>query len=258
MTAPYYQDELVTLYHGDCREVMAGLEDASVDCVITDPPYDAKTHNGHNRFHELSAGTTGEVIAFRPFTHDEQLAIFAELGRISRGWVIATLAVSTAFAFYNQPPAGLRCLRVGAWVKPNPSPQITGDRPGQGWEPIIFLHRDGVRSRWNGGGKSGVWIHNTVQREGHPTVKPLPMVADWVRLFTNRGDLIFEPFSGSGTTLVAAKQEGRRAIGVELEEKYCELAARRLSQDTLFTLEEPRSEVGQGALDDRAASEMWS
>lgn len=231
---PYYSDELVTLFHGQTTpEALADMEDASVDCVITDPPYDARTHKGAltNR-----GGRRGGELAvdFESFDHDTQVAIFAELGRITRGWVIATLATSTAFSFDLTPPPGLRCLRVGAWVKPNPMPQISGDRPGMGWEPVVCLHRSDVRPRWNGGGKAGVWTHGVAQNEGHPTAKPLGMVADWVRLFTDPGDLILDPFAGSGTTLRAAKDEGRRAIGVEMEERYCEVAAKRLSQDTLF------------------------
>lgn len=142
MIAPYYEDDQVTLYLGDCREVLARMDDRSVDCVI--------------------------------------------------------------------------------------------DRPGQGWEPIVFLHRNDAKPAWHGGGKAGVWRHPVVQNEGHATVKPLPMVADWVRLFTNPGDTILDPFAGSGTTLRAAKDEGRKAIGVELDERYCEVIARRLAQDTLF------------------------
>jgi len=228
----YYEDDAVTLYHGDCREVLASLADRSVDCVITDPPYDARTHTGAKT--NKGKGHGVKAVHFEAFTHERQIETFAELARITRRWVVTTLATSTAFRFDLEPPPGLRCLRVGAWVKPNPMPQISADRPGQGWEPILFFHRDDVKPEWNGGGRHGVWTHPVVQGEGHPTVKPLPMVADWVRLFTNPGDLVLDPFAGSGTTLRAAKDEGRKAIGVELDERYCEVIAKRLTQDTLF------------------------
>ena len=232
MTEPYYRDDRVTLYHGDCREVLADMADRSVDCVITDPPYDARTHRGALT---NKGGAKGGSIAvdFDAFTHERQIETFAELGRITKGWVVATLATATAFRFDLEPPPTLRSLRVGAWVKPNPMPQISGDRPGMGWEPVMFLHRDDIRPRWNGGGKAGVWSTPVAQNEGHPTAKPLAMVRDWVRLFTNPGDLVLDPFAGSGTTLRAALDEGRRAIGVELEERYCEVIAKRLAQDVL-------------------------
>jgi len=194
---PYYEDDLVTLWHGDCREVLADMEDRSVDCVITDPPYDARTHKGAKTNRGKGHGV--KAVLFDSFTHERQIETFVELGRITRRWVVATLATSTAFKFDLTPPQGLRCLRVGAWVKPNPMPQISADRPGQGWEPVVFMHRDDTKPAWNGGGKSGVWIHPVVQNEGHATVKPLPMVADWVRLFSEPGDLILDPFAGSGT-----------------------------------------------------------
>ena len=229
---PYYADDSVTLYHGDCREVLASMTDRSVDCVITDPPYDARTHKGAKT--NKGKGHGVKAVTFDEFTHERQIETFAELGRVTRRWVVSTLATSTAFRFDLEPPPGLRCLRVGVWVKPNPMPQISADRPGQGWEPVSFFHREDVKPAWHGGGRAGVWTHPVVQGEGHPTVKPLPMVAEWVRLFSNPGDLILDPFAGSGTTLRAAKDEGRRAIGVELEERYCELIAKRLTQDTLF------------------------
>ena len=229
---PYYSDDSVTLYHGDCRDVLARMSDQSVDCVITDPPYDDRTHKGAKT--NKGRGHGVKAVHFDSFTHERQVETFAELARLTRRWVVATLATSTAFRFDLEPPPGLRCLRVGAWVKPNPMPQISADRPGQGWEPIVFFHRDDLKPAWNGGGRAGVWTHPVVQGEGHPTVKPLPMVADFVRLFTNPGELVLDPFAGSGTTLRAAKDEGRKAIGVELDERYCELIAKRLSQDTLF------------------------
>jgi len=242
---PYYSDDLVTLYHGDCREALADMEDRSVDCVITDPPYDERTHT-MARSECVGAPAGGRVMSgakatFRAYTHDEQLALFAELGRIARRWVVSTLATDTAFRFeVDVPPAGLRLLRVGAWIKTNPMPIYSGDRPAMGWEPIAYLHRDDAKPTWNGGGHAGNYVGPTAQRTGHPSAKPLPMVAEWVRRFTDPGDLILDPFVGTGTTLRAAKDEGRRAIGFEVYEPYAEIAASRLSDvvrsapDTLF------------------------
>ena len=122
-------------------------------------------------------------------------------------------------------------MRLGVWLKPDGAPQFTGDRPGTGWEAVAFLHRDGARLRWSGKGRHGVWTHNKVNG-AHPTTKPLPLVQDWVRLFSD-GGTILDPFAGSGTTLVAAKRLGRKAIGIEIEEKYCAIAARRLAQEVL-------------------------
>lgn len=232
MTTPYYSDDAVTLYHGDCREVLADMADESVAAVITDPPYSAEVH-ANARAHN-AGGVREGITAFDAFTFDGVHSILAEAGRISHGWVIATLAYEHAFALRENPPEGLRLMRLGVWVKANPTPQLSGDRPAHGWESIAYMHRDDRRSKWNGGGRHGNFYAPIDGGQGHPTAKPLPMVADWVRLFTNPGDLILDPFAGSGTTLRAAKDEGRRAIGVELDEAYCEVIAKRLSQDTLF------------------------
>lgn len=228
----YYSDDAVTLYHGDSRGFLPTLADQSVDCVITDPPYDDRTHSMART--NKGRGHGNRAINFDCYDHDAQTALFAELGRITRRWVVSTLATSDAFAFDLTPPPGLRCLRVGVWLKTSPMPQISADRPGMGWEPICYFHRDDTKPSWNGGGKAGNYRLSSVSGAGHPTSKPIGMVADWVRLFTNPGDTILDPFAGSGTTLRAAKDEGRKAIGVELDERYCEVIARRLSQDTLF------------------------
>lgn len=226
----YYSDEYVTLYHGDAAEVLSTLPDQTVDAVITDPPYSDRTH-GKAKTNRGDA-RDAKAVNFASITESQLATLLAECGRVTRRWVIATLDYKHAFRVDTTPPPGLRTLRIGVWVKPNPMPQMTGDRPGQGWEAIAFMHRAGVKPAWHGGGRSGVWTHPTAQNQGHPTAKPLPMVADWVRLFTNPGDTILDPFAGSGTTLRAAKNEGRKAIGVELDERYCEVVARRLAQDT--------------------------
>lgn len=234
----YYEDDLVQLYHGDCREVLASMKDRSVDCAITDPPYSDKTHES-TRTNNTANGRRGNRVLSGAFGFDsitpEALSPTLErLGRISRGWLVASLDYKHSFHFEQPPPSGLRLLRIGIWVKTNPNPQISGDRPSQGWESIAYMHRDDMRPAWSGGGRAGNFILPSAQGTGHPTAKPLAMVAQLVRWFTQPGGLILDPFAGSGTTLRAAKDEGRRAIGVELEEKYCEIAAKRLAQDTLF------------------------
>ena len=229
---PYYEDDLVTLYHGDCRELFTELGDASVDAVITDPPYSDRTHGQA----KTNKGHGVKAIDFESLTEADLDVLLTECGRVSRRWVVASLDYRHAVHVDDAPPAGLRTLRIGIWVKPNPMPQISADRPGQGWEAIAFMHRADVKPAWNGGGRSGVWTFPVVQNVGHPTVKPLPMVSDWVRLFTEPGDTILDPFAGSGTTLRAASDNGRRAIGIEREERYCEVAAKRLGQQA-FDLE---------------------
>lgn len=245
MPKPYYSDDLVTLYHGDCREALPAIEDQSVDCVITDPPFDERTHSmaRTNR-----TGVTGNRILsgtsstrFEAWDHEAQLWLFGQLGRITRRWVATSMATDTAFRFQVEgPPEGLRVLRVGAWVKTNPMPIISADRPAMGWEPLVYMHRVDVKPTWNYGGRALNYVGPTAQGTGHPTSKPLPMVEEWVRAFTDPGDVIFDPCAGSGTTGRAAKNLGRRAVLWEEREDFCELIALRLSDsvrsapDTLF------------------------
>lgn len=231
---PYYEDDFVTLYHADSREFLYELADESVAAVLTDPPYTERTHK--NATTSNKAGAKGHPLrsAFAPITDDDLRALLAQMGHLSRGWVVATLDYRHAVEFDVTPPDGLKVQRLGVWVKTNPTPQITGDRPAQGWESIAYMHRADRRSKWHGGGAHGNYVAPIPPSEGHPTAKPLPLVAQWVRWFTDPGDLVLDPFAGSGTTLRAAKNEGRKAIGVELDERYCEIAAKRLTQDTLF------------------------
>lgn len=228
---PYYQDDHVTLYHGDCREVLAGMADESVAAVLTDPPFTERTHGMAKT--NKGKGHDTKAIRFDAISEVDLRAVLTDCARVSQGWVVASLAYQHAFAFDESPPEGLRCLRLGVWVKTNPMPQISADRPGQGWESIAYMHRADVKPTWNGGGKAGNYVTTVQQGEGHPTTKPLSMLADWVRNFSSPGDLVLDPFAGSGTTLRAAKDEGRKAIGIELDERYCEIAANRLSQDVL-------------------------
>jgi site-specific DNA-methyltransferase (adenine-specific) len=230
MTTPYYEDDSARVFHGNSLELLPALG-LEVDVTITDPPYDANTH----KMAKTNAGGlhATKAVGFAAFTVDDLRASLALCASVTRRWVVATVDYRHAVSFHDDPPEGLRLLRIGVWTKPNPMPQVSGDRPGQGWESIAFLHRDDVKPTWNGGGRSSVWHLPVEQNQGHPTAKPLVMVREWVRLFTNPGDLVLDPFLGSGTTLRAAKDEGRRGVGIELDEAYCRLAAARLGQESL-------------------------
>lgn len=223
----YYQDEHVTLYHGDSIEMLDSLPVAKA--IITDPPYSQATHGNAKSNKGKGHGT--KQINFTAL--DDPVELFRKLATHSEGWVIANVDYKHAFQLDATPPEGLRTLRIGVWVKTNPMPQISADRPAPGWEAIAYMHRADVKPKWNGGGSHGNYILPLAQGTGHPTSKPTKMVADWVRKFTDHGDLILDPFAGSGSTLKAARDEGRKAIGVELEEKYCEIIAKRLDQQVI-------------------------
>jgi site-specific DNA-methyltransferase (adenine-specific) len=122
---------------------------------------------------------------------------------------------------------------MGIWRKPDGAPQFTGDRPGTGWEAVAICHREG-RKRWNGGGSHAFWEFPKCQNQsGHPTGKPLGLFKAFVGAFSEEGETILDPFMGSGTTLEAAKSQDRKAIGIEIEERYCEIAAKRCAQGVL-------------------------
>ncbi|KKN31842.1 hypothetical protein LCGC14_0819660 [marine sediment metagenome] len=230
----YYQDEAVQIFHGDCREVVPLLP--VVHHVITDPPYNRETHQeartGNHR-------TEQEVhrpleIGFLDWNVDALRELFG-LCPLTR-WLIATMAYQHVVALEESPPYGLEFIRFGIWRKPNSTPQFSGDRPGMGWEAIAILHPPG-KKEWNGGGKHAVWDAHVDRSNGGipyaPTSKPIALLHQLIEAFTGAGDTILDPFMGSGTTLRAAKDLGRKAIGIEIEEKYCEIAAKRMSQSVM-------------------------
>jgi site-specific DNA-methyltransferase (adenine-specific) len=232
---PYYSDDWATIYHGDCRAVLPTI--AVAGCTITDPPFSARTQrDARSNSSSATAGgrhLSGSKAAFAPFEEAGLREVFTEIGRVTSGWVVSSTDYRHAVALEAEPPEGLRVLRVGVWVKTNPMPIITADRPGQGWEAFVAMYPADKKPKWNGGGRSINYIGPTSQGSGHPTQKPLPMISQWVSMFSDPGDTVLDPFAGSGTSLLAAKNLGRKAIGVEIEERYCELAARRLSQGVL-------------------------
>ena len=228
---PYFQTDAITLYHANCMDVMKGMDDRSVDLVLTDPPFSSTTHQGARSNRRAS----NQPIDFDYISVEQLRLFFDEMGRVARRWVIATIDWKHAHLLEESPPLRLRFVRLAVWIKPNSMPQLTGDRPAQGWEAIAILHRADTKLQWNGGGHRGVYTHNIDASGIHPTAKPLSLYSELIQLFSDPNDVVFDPFAGSGASLRAAADLGRRAIGVELSPQYVEVAARRCQQLALFS-----------------------
>jgi site-specific DNA-methyltransferase (adenine-specific) len=210
---------------------LATLPDKSVDHVITDPPYDAHTHSrGGKAVRRYDGGAEIGKIPFAPLADVRPVA--AQIARVTKRWALVFCAVRQiepwAQAFEAE---GWRVPRVMVWVKPDASPQFSGDRPGHGFEPIVLAHPVG-RTRWNGGGMKGVYECLRMDRESgwlHPTQKPLDLLEALVRDFTEPGEVICDPFAGSATTLVAARRLGRKAVGFERDPAFHAVAQKRIA-----------------------------
>jgi site-specific DNA-methyltransferase (adenine-specific) len=216
-----------TLYLGDCMDILSTL--GQVDAVITDPPYGESTHANAKSNRTKGHGT--KAIDFASLTAGQLREVLNVCGEKCSRWIVSTMEWRHIAAFDLQPPEGLELVRFGVWVKTNPMPQISADRPAQGWEGIAYMHStSGLKKRWNGGGQHGNYVGAVITDGAHPTGKPLPLFSNFVEKFTDCAETILDPFMGSGTTGVAAIQLGRKFIGIEREPKYFDIACKRIEQ----------------------------
>ena len=250
------------MIHGDCLQVMPTL--GKVDHVICDPPYETEAHTKQRRSlkdatQKKGAANKGEVRAvaaalpFAAIGQDERERASELMADLTSRWVVVFCQIEAVATWRGSlTTAGLDWVRGGVWVKPNGMPQFTGDRPGQGTECIAIAHPPG-RKRWNGGGRHAVWTvpldHNAGGggKAEHPTTKPLALMLRLVEDFTDPGELVLDPYAGSGTTGLACLRLGRRFIGIERSAKYFDLCVERLrAEEQGTTVEAARS--GQKAL----------
>jgi len=232
-----------TLYLGDCRKILPILP--KVHAVIVDPPYDEEAHAPGRRV--LSRGVARRrthdrkvdpaALSFAPLTAEERRAVIRWSARNCNGWLLAFCQIESVGDWRSEMVAArIRWRRAMVWVKPDSSPQLSGDRPAQGHESIVAGWCGNGRSVWNGGGRRGVFIVNKHDsgyghggnRNEHETQKPQALMAPLVDLFSQPGDLIADFFAGSGSTGVAALRAGRRFIGIERDPKYFDIACRRV------------------------------
>ena len=210
----------VTLYLGDSREILPTL--GSVDAVITDPPYSDNTHKMAKT--NKGAGHGTKLITFESLSGEQFDAVIAGCLDAAEGWVVLTCDYKHAARLYD----AKQFVRLGAWVKPNPMPQISADRPGQGFETVLILHSGKRPKKWNRGGGAGVWTIPVVNGAEVPTQKPLSLAMALVSDFTQRDEVVVDPFMGSGTVGVACVKSRRRFIGIEALPKHFEVACKRI------------------------------
>ncbi len=222
----YYEEAGITIYHGDCREILPTLP--KVDRAITDPPYgvglDAK------RAKQRGGGVTSRPGSYSfddtpAYLEAVVIPAIRECRLLARS---VALTPGTRNLFLYPPADDIGCFFSAA-----------GTGMGR-WgftcsQPILYYGSDPylekcLGSRANSCGQTYPNDANTV---GHPCAKPLPMMFWLVRRASLEGEIVLDPFMGSGTTLLAAKTLFRSAIGIEIEERYCEIAAKRLAQSVL-------------------------
>ena len=231
---------------GDCIEVMRSMPDQCVQHAITDPPYSAHVHKSVRRGGSVHAPdvTTGgpkrpvisssTVLGFEHLTAGTRRGVANSLARIVQRWSMAFSDEDSMHLWRRSfQAAGLERVRSMFWIRRGGAPQFTGDRPATAVEAITLVHPPG-RKRWNGGGKHALYDHPIVPGGPdrlHTTQKPLPLMLELVADFTDEGDVVLDPFAGSGTTGVACLRLNRRAILIEQSPEKCDLIRDRMSAE---------------------------
>lgn len=245
---PYYEDDMVTLYHGDSLMILSELPEQSIDALITDPPYST---GGAMRSDRLSSTVSKYVSSnTKSFRHE-----FSGDNRDQRSYLAWTSlwmagafrlakagALACVFTDWRQLPTTTDGFQAGGWVwrgvavwdktlKARPAPGVFTSQA----EYIIWGTAGQLIPRPLGRQIPGVYATPAPPNSAreHITQKPLGVMS-WVVDVTPVKGLILDPFAGSGSTLVAAKAEGRRSIGIEADEHYCEIIAKRLAQGVLL------------------------
>lgn len=236
---PYRRKEIIgdcTLYLGDCLRAMSLIEDGSVQLLWTDPPYGHANHDG-----DLNARlNTHRGIESKPIANDTADAMRTVVDAMLSDAVRVLDAdcccccggggpkPTFAWVANRMDQGGLQFFHSVIWDKLN---------PGLGWryrrqhEMVMIAHRKGGTLRWQDDAKAvrNIYSQMPPRNRVHPNEKPLEMVGHFINLHTYPGDVVLDPFMGSGTTGVAAAQLGRKFIGIELDEVHFETAVRRIS-----------------------------
>lgn len=233
------------LINGDCFEVLKTIPDSSVDCIITDPPYNLGLFM-HRRNTNL-AKMRNNQFAYAGWDNVEyeewyvnMRAFLSECSRIlkSRGTFISFMAIIKVESFVKlATEAGLYYKTTGIWHKTNPMPRNMNLQFVNSTECWIYMINKGTSGTFHNDGKV---MHDFVESSvcplsekkfgKHPTQKPLSILKKLIAATTNNGDVILDPFMGSGSTCVAGAMLERNFIGIELNEEYFDIACKRVKE----------------------------
>jgi DNA modification methylase len=211
---PYYEHAGITIYHADCRDVLPHM---TADVLVTDPPYGVALNT---KYCSARRGVLAGANDYPP--------IFGDAEPFDPNHLLGAKAMVLWGANYyadKLPARGSWLIwdkRDGSGFNDQADAELAWVTGVSGTVPRLFTHR------WNGMIKAS----ERDKRRRHPTQKPVALMVWCISFFPQAGSVL-DPYAGSGTTLVAAKNLGRRAIGIEIEERYCEIAAKRLSQEVL-------------------------
>lgn len=248
MTRPckYYEADGITIWHADCRDVLPIL--GPVDHVITDPPYSERTHDGHNDQvkHLVEAGSSDmrTPIHYGALSPRDCLEYSRMCVGVCSGWIVwMTDHILAPDIAQHLEDCGRYVFAPLPFFAPSSRVRMAGDGPSS-WTIWIIVARTAQQARWGTlpGGYVAQPGWNDKQWIGG---KPTALMTALVRDYSRPSDLVCDPFMGAGTTLVAAKLLGRRAIGIDIDEEACEIAAKRLAQQVLpLHIIEPKAEQG--------------
>lgn len=214
----YYKDSAGSIYCGDCLDILPLLPDSSVDLVLTDPPYNV----GKNY------GTAPDDLPEREYKRKMKITTdeCRRISRLNQVWIAPRYKMLLWLGLL--PSAHLVVVRRGA---SGPFRQGWSDQ----FETLLVVGKPSkpISDLWTGIRLKGEGWFFTENDCGHPGYTPYPIMSRSLEYLSTRGGLILDPFLGSGTMAVAAKQLDRQFIGIEIEEKYCEIARQRLAQEML-------------------------
>lgn len=243
---PYYQDEGVTIFQGDCRNILPLLPDHSVTLILTDPPYGHS--NGNGDLMDSRVGVKGaRQKPMVPILNDgvEAEQCFASLLHHARRLLTDHGCCCCCCAGGGGPdPQFARWIMKMSDVL-NFKMCVVWDKRGRGnglgwhyrreWECVLVAEQKHGKSKWIGEGSESnvVSVMMADMDRQHPNQKPIGLMRQFILRHSEPGDTILDPFMGSGTTLIAAKETGRKAIGIELDQRWTDIAISRLRQGVL-------------------------